>query len=478
VQQKKLNFFTPAMAQTPFSFESSVSARSTLSEAIHGQFIYFDQTNTALPGVLKSWLWDAEAKEYILELKEDLYFHNGRLTNSKDLEFSILRFLFSQKSTGNASLLNIIEGAEKVTKGSRFESGQVSGVRLVDEHKIAVKVVGMHQSLLYALALSSTALVPQEELKEDLLEWKNLPVGVGTYQAIAHDPEKGLIVLKKFDESKIHAPEVIDFSYKNPPQNADLIFTRNVAENVPDFRKIIIQQSLSAMHIAFNLKTELGADADFRKAISLALNRKKIFGDLVEFEPLCEVLPSGSLGRANIGENYDVREAQLLMAQVLKKFKVSTPLKVLYVDDGSFRGELQNQLKAAGLDVKFEAVQSFSDNLIHNEDAVFVLRSFGTDLLDPLAHFAYLRNNDANPGLFPLNDTIYNSLFNKAQSCSAIEERMSIVSELSAHYAQLNFSVPLAQKNTSYLVNDKTIDSIGAQRGGWTLYLDRVMLKS
>jgi ABC-type transport system substrate-binding protein len=170
----EISVFIPAMAPHPSLPHASAASRLSFLAAVLGQLVYLNSERNLAEGLLQKWSWDASQKMYILELKHDLFFHNGRKVNSKDLEFSLLRPFFVLQRYDESQYLQNIEGVASVKPGAKYQSGMVSGVRVLDDYSVGVTLKTPNPHFIFMLARSTASLLPQEELEEDHLTWKNL----------------------------------------------------------------------------------------------------------------------------------------------------------------------------------------------------------------------------------------------------------------------------------------------------------------
>ena len=150
---------------------------------ILGQLIYMTDSYDLKPGLLESFNWDFKEKAYTLKLRDGLIFHNGRKVDSKDLEFTLLRGFFSKKPSFASAFINNIEGAENIKPDSKYRSGMISGVKIVDERTVKVKLKEPNPSFLHSIARAYYSLVPMEELKDNFQSWKKVSNRSGIVQS-------------------------------------------------------------------------------------------------------------------------------------------------------------------------------------------------------------------------------------------------------------------------------------------------------
>ena len=196
----------------PFNKNSSVDMLYTTIEPILGQLVYTTSSYDLEPGLLDSFHWDYKEKAYILKIKKGLKFHNGRFVTAKDLEFSLLRGFYSGKPSFFLSFLDNIEGIESIKGDRKFVSGNVKGIKIIDDQTLSVKLIKPNPSFLHSLARSYFSVVPIEALKSDYESWKTYPVGAGSYKVNEFKPNEKTLILEKVANNGT-SPKFINLYY-------------------------------------------------------------------------------------------------------------------------------------------------------------------------------------------------------------------------------------------------------------------------
>jgi ABC-type transport system substrate-binding protein len=134
--------------EAPYSELAPGRILSTFNAAVLGQLIKTDQNYNLIPGHLESWNWDFHTSEYVLKMRPGLKFHNGKPASAKDLEFSLLRGFFSAQQSFYRTYLSNVDGVNSIRAGSPFKTGLVSGVKIIDELTLRVKLSHPNPSFL------------------------------------------------------------------------------------------------------------------------------------------------------------------------------------------------------------------------------------------------------------------------------------------------------------------------------------------
>ena len=98
----------------PYDSLTSGFSIITFYNAVLGRLVHLNSNLTTEPGLLEEAFWDCKKNEYILRIKPDLRFHNGRKVISEDLEFSLIRFFLTKGRSDQIAFLKNILGITAV----------------------------------------------------------------------------------------------------------------------------------------------------------------------------------------------------------------------------------------------------------------------------------------------------------------------------------------------------------------------------
>ena len=464
----------------PWDENANLECRGSFNNAVLGLLLYVDNNAEIKALSLESFDWDFEKKYYKLKLKENLYFHNNRKVTSKDLEFSILRHFF-RKNPNLANTLQInLKGTEKIKQGQKYQSGLVEGVKILDDRTVAITPSKSNPSFLYTFAHYSFSLVPMEELKADLITWKKWPIGVGAYKVSEENIKKRSYLLSMISNKEYpKAPKEILYEQERIYE-PDITVTDSIAAKSNKYLKEELLVPLSRKVFEFNFSSKLGKNKEFRRAIALALCRIKISKATdVSTIPLYELLTSGNIGRINIVEIQNLKEASKILKKELGKYnkKVFT---IPYTEDNSYLGskykdEIKKQLLNVGLQIKFQEVRDNLWNPFTDEfkESPFYLVSTEADYFDPLLNFTIYSKESPAINSHP-NDDLLESLLEEtieAPSRDILNERLK---NISRYFYENRIVIPLFEVPNVAYYNPKKISSIGVQFGGIIFYLQNI----
>lgn len=459
----------------PYSKNAPVQALYATLNPILGQLVYTNQNYDLRPGLLESFRWDHKKGVYVLRLRGGLTFHNGRKASAVDLEFSILRGFFTPKRSFFAGFFNNIQGIEKAREAKAFQSGVVSGVRVVNEREVEVKLKQPNPSFLHSLNRSFFSLVPIEAFdSKDYEAWKTGPVGAGDYKFISSENET---VLQKVS-SNSKAPNFLKISSDD---TADVKI--NQLEQADTFETFFSEKATSVTNIVFNFESQLGSDINFRKAIEYAVNRDELSASSDAYRKTDQFLASHFWGRIDIPSHFDPTKAK----EYISKIKGSQKSKILRIPVfnsslgdkalGRYFEFLKKQLAKANILVEF---YDSKDKFFPKDDKItpFRIITLGADVADPLVLFGLMqgKNSPLWPH-FPEKDKKRDELISIAKDAQSLDKKALAVQALSRHFHDQVTTVPLFERRLFVSIKKDRIGSVGKQDGGLTFYLNRVELK-
>ena len=135
----------------PFDINSHGLVQITFYSAVLGKLLSISNSYEIEPELLEAAYFDWDSDRYILRLRKNLRFHNGRMANSDDLEFSLVRFFLT---TGRADQLVFLRQIKGITdlKPGVFKPGSVRGITKVDEYTLGISLDELNPSFLYSLS--------------------------------------------------------------------------------------------------------------------------------------------------------------------------------------------------------------------------------------------------------------------------------------------------------------------------------------
>ncbi len=444
--------------KTPFGQHTSMASLSFFNIHVLGQLLQVSDSLEIEQGLIEKAEFFFDRKEYLLKLRSGLRFHNGRIADSKDLEFSLLRGFFSSTPSLFKLYLGGIEGIEKATIG-KFTSGAVTGVRIVDSLTIAVKLKHPNPSFLHSLTEPYFSLVPREALDKSYLIWKENPIGVGPYRVKSKFKE-GLLQLEKVDISS-PGPDLVDLLTTDSQSNYEfsLVKSNKIQNSKTEFSK----KAGAIQTIHFSRLNPLSQNVDFRKALAYAFDRNSLAKSLPGSTPGWEMLPSQFWGRTGEKKNPDIEKAKQFVSKIPVTLRNQT--WKLQVFNGPKQPEpliveMLSQLKSIGLSFEyFPGTEKFRSIKTATEIPLFTSGRVA-NFIDPLITFAAYLPTGPDPYLTFESDPAFEAAYAKATESVSRESRIETIQDLSRQLNDKFVCIPLLERRVPIQYDSKKIKNV------------------
>ena len=287
-----------------------------LAEQIFEGLVALDPvTLDVIPAIAERWEIDSAGTEYTFYIRKGVRFHDdpcfpngeGREVTAHDVKF-VLEFTCSPHHLNQMSkfIIDHIEGAREYYDAlSRGEEAKgVSGIQVIDDYTLKIKLKKPSGLFLYILAMPSFGIFPKEALEKYGEDIGEHPVGTGPFYlkdlergktvVLARNPfywDKDVdgnqlpyldgVVMHVIPEDKIALLQFekgeLSMTNRIPLEVADKILTRE-GELTPQYSKYVLQATpaLAINYFGF-LVTEPPFDNPLvRRAFCMAIDRDKI----------------------------------------------------------------------------------------------------------------------------------------------------------------------------------------------------------
>lgn len=482
VKDKPLNILLGTTRLPPYDETAPASVLAAFNAAVLGQLLTIDTQFDVQPGLIVAWRFDFQEMKYILTLAPNIYFHNGRKATAADLEFALLRGFFTKHKSFYNIFLGNIYGLEEIKEGANFKSGLVKGIKILNESSIEVRLKEPNPSFLFSLVNPYFSLVPIEALKDNYIEWKDMPIGAGPYKVV-NGYNEGKVELQYIGKGTSASPRVNLYTELQDNVSYDVSLIDDPFNKKLNYEAELSRFPLAIWQISFHNVHALGADVNFRKAVHHALNRADILSGFPEMSSSYELLPHHFWGRLGLSDPYDLQEAKKFIAKVPKKFLVQE-LKVPVFAGKTFTQSqmtrlerIKKNLSEIGVRVSFYPTQ---DKFTSKEQAIespMKLSGKVADLVDPLIVFSAYR--ESSPYLYdrPILKEQFEDHFKKAAKVIGKEERVDSIRKLSEFVSSESIVVPIAEQKSIIYFNKDTIKALGYQPQAFTLLVHNIQTK-
>tara|TARA_Y100001935_G_scaffold254457_1_gene263593 strand:- start:3978 stop:5450 length:1473 start_codon:yes stop_codon:yes gene_type:complete len=486
-KNKVLRFQIGVNGRAPYLEDTSGEILSSFNAAVLGQLLTTDEDFNLQPGLLEKFDYEQSTNSFVLRLKSNLKFHNGRSVNSKDLEFSLLRGFFSSNSSFYSVYLKNIEGIDQIDPTrSLFKSGAVSGVKIVDDLTLKVRLAFPNPSFLHSLTNPFFSLVPKEEMSPNFLSWRSIPIGAGPYKVVGEGLKKGLVELELVDRTLSHAAEKVEiYTSERKGRLCDVVLSASENQDLDGLEIKFTKKPISVRSLFFNTQNPLSRNQEFRQAIQRVIDRKRIDGLLESLSASTELLPQHFWGRSGNEIVPDLSLAKKLVSQIPEDLRTKSWEAAIFAGENLSHDQrilidaLEDQFSSVGLKIK---IVPNSEKFLSQESARrFVFRMEGrvTDYVDPLIMFASLREGSAYKYDHPIGERKekFENLFRSAQAEIDFDRRIESVRRLSKYVQEEAIAVAIGETRMGFYINPKTVKSLGYQPQPLTLFIQNIELK-
>ena len=399
------------------------------------------------PQVAESWEISRDGRRYVFHIRPGVRFHSGREVTAHDFEYSLVRvFREPYRSTGLAAgYLDAIEGVKEFVAG---KAPNIRGIRALDRSRLEIRLVRPYGSLLSALALDQTAVVPREVLAAGSDALERSPIGTGPFRFVRSDGRQ--VVLAANREYFMGRPDIDTLIFYSPPgdviaQGADALLGRHAtlsqlpSSRIEEFRArpgiaVLKWNDLSLSFLGMNVSKPPLDDPRVRRAIALAMDRRAMLAARPEGKSLATgILPPGLPGYTPSQKVpvRDVAEAKRLLAKAGYGPERPVPTLTLWrsISSPTSRAAdtvLVHSLAEAGIPVALRyASWAMLDSVITNRKAALFALAWVADIPDPDTFLRALFHSSSSTNYFSFTSQRVDSLLDRARGHADPDERMA-----------------------------------------------------
>jgi len=381
----------------PSTFDPHLTSEfygAQLLSNVHLGLLGSDSQERITPGLASKWYFEQEKLTWTFYLRKGAKFTNGREITAEDVKWSLERLADPKLDSPVGWALDCVLGVQDFRKGMARD---VSGIKVVDRHTVAIKLHTPYGGFLTDLGQFFAGVIAKEELAQGKI------VGCGPYKITEQSKER--CVLEAFADYSKGEPFVKQLIFKYGDKGLaegfkrgdyDLLWhetakVQNELQGHP--RTVNITESIMGYYyIGFNLKSDhpLVQNKECRRALAMAINKARMVQTLlggmasVAKGPIPpNLIPNDGLS----GLDYNPKMArEIIERQGIRNLK----LRMLMRSDAS--GAIFNpiaeyfmeDLRAIGLDFTTESVTrpEYSKMETLQKTDVFLLR-WVADTPDP-----------------------------------------------------------------------------------------------
>ncbi len=265
----------------------------------------FNNVGMVKPAIIESHFTFDNGKSILFNIRKDIYFHDGSSLKAKDIKLSIERLLNPKNNSNYSIILNYIQGLNDFRLG---EASNISGLEIIDDLRIRIKLNNPHNFLFEELATVQTHIV---KLDDD----GNLIPNIGTGPFKFKEWKKGeelifeanetyflgrppvdILKVKFIQDKKVQIEEFKDGKLDHVFISID---DKPILEK---FGNVLKKAQHSICFLGFNAEKEsLVNDLRVKEAIELSLDREWILSGY-NYTPYRQIIPPSLLTRARLDD--------------------------------------------------------------------------------------------------------------------------------------------------------------------------------
>jgi peptide/nickel transport system substrate-binding protein/oligopeptide transport system substrate-binding protein len=384
-----------------------------IAAKIFNGLVMLDDKLNVIPDIAESWSISPDGTTYTFQLKKRVYFSNNKDVKASDFKYSFKRVLDPKGKSPNTWVLENISGARLYMQG---KADDVSGITVLDPHTLQITLEKPFSPFLNLLTMTAAYVVPEEEVRRRGKDFATHPVGSGPFMLREWKHNNSILLEKNngyFDEkAKIEGivyriiPEDLTAVTEFELGNLDVISIP--ASEYRRFRRseswkshISSMEGINTYYLGFNCSRPPFNDPRVRKAVSQAIDRKKILDTFYEGR--------GSLAQGPVPD-------MLRMWEAPEPYAFNPDAARLFIQESGLQGKtiwffvtadqevidiaeiIQSYLDHAGLAVKIKQLEwSSYKAAINNGEADMFWISWWADYPDP-ENFLFPLFHSANHG--------------------------------------------------------------------------------
>jgi peptide/nickel transport system substrate-binding protein len=246
--------------------------------------VEIDADGKAVPELLASWEPNADAREWVFDVRGDIVFHNGKTLDADDIIYSI----------------NLHRG--NTTSAARGVVGNIRDLKKLDSRRVQILLEGGDSDLPSTLSDYHLMVVP-----DGFADWAN-PIGTGGYRLERFEPGVRCVTIKagsywKPDAGHVDAIELLVIN--DPMARINALISGQVdainridgrtADLLRRSKALRVVRSQTGQHaiLAMNCTIDPYTDNDVRLALKYAIDRERIvktvlngYGEVGDDQPI------------------------------------------------------------------------------------------------------------------------------------------------------------------------------------------------
>lgn len=272
---------------------TDVSGASIAAKLFNG-LVKLSDNLKVVSDIAEKWEISKDGLRYKFFLRRGVRFLNGREVNARDFKYSFERILDPKTKSPNTWVFDKVEGAKEFQK--RMARG-VSGFRVIDDYTFEIRLSRPFSPFLSILTMTPAYVVAKEDVERWKSDFSSHPSGTGPFVMKSWLPNRELVLERNgdyFDKSaKVKGivyriiPEDLTAITEFELGNIDVVsLPASAYSKFKNDKKwsshIISIKGLNTYYLGMNSSRPPFNNANLRKAVSYAIDRKKILETFYE----------------------------------------------------------------------------------------------------------------------------------------------------------------------------------------------------
>ena len=370
-----------------------------ISAKLFNGLVRLDENLNVIPDI--AWKWDIREKgsAYIFFLRRGVRFANRREVTAYDVKYSFQRILDPGGKSPNSWVLDKISGAKEYMSG---KTSDVGGIEVKDRYTLKIRLVKPFSPFLNLLTMTAAYIVPEDEVKRWGADFGSHPVGTGPF-IIREWRHNNQLILERNEAYFNGRAHIAGIVYRIIPEDLTTVTEFELGNldviTIPAYEYSRYRRSLkwrglissvkglNTYYLGFNCSRPPFNNIDLRKAVSYAIDRKKMLETFYEGRGRLSVGPVPDVLRkwsVHIRNGYDPARARQIVAREgagnrAINFYITPDQEMLDIAE-----IIQSFLKEAGLDVRIKQLEwSAYKSAINKGEADLFWLSWWADYPDP-----------------------------------------------------------------------------------------------
>jgi len=462
--------------------------------------VRFDPYLAVLPSIAETWQVEDNGKVFRFVLRENAQFHNGRPITADDVFFSISRLLRVESPPAILPHVLKIDGAKEYRE---HKSDRIKGLEPIDDRVFKIRLEEPHAPFLTALGMYQAAIVPKDEVTRAGDQFGQQPIGSGPFQFVSWEKNNS-IRLERF--SDYHSGESlldgIDYIIYPGVSIEEVLtdFREGKLEEMPVYGQIrdklsaqndlqwFHRPSLKLFFYGINCSHPLLKNPDIRKALSMAIDRKKLIKEVYkgQFEPARTILPPGMPGyrRQGLKVVEDIAKARELVKKAMGEVTSSAqPLEIVSGSQSSYaKADLKFISEAwakLGIpaEIKYIADWSAFESYLRSNEVQIYRYAWSADMPDPDSFLHPLFASDSPVNYMRYHNKQVDKMLQTARGIIDPVKRAEMYRQIEEIIIESSPLIPLIYVSVDR-VYQPTVQGIQVSAlGAHTMPLNRIWLK-